>query len=154
MVRQLGLAAVALCLAVGAVLAADPIKVDLKTVKFDPDNSELFGHSESDSRLFFYTAGKATFEVELPADGEYTLVVEASCDEAQNEKAKIKVSVGDEVVKDGFELTATDAKEYKFDAKLKKGKHKLSVAFLNDAYKENEFDRNLYVQSIRIETKK
>lgn len=154
MVRQLGVAAACLLLAVGTALAADPIKVDLKTAKFDPENGELLGYSESDSRLFLYAPGKATVEVELPADGEYTITVEASCDEAQNEKAKFKLTVGDEVVKDSFELATTEAKEYTFTAKLKKGKQKLTVAFLNDAYKENEFDRNLYVQSIRLEPKK
>lgn len=154
MVRRILLAAACAALAVGTAVAAEAVKADLSKAKFEPANSELVGYSESDSRLFFHTNGTATVELTVPADGEYTLVVEASCDEAQNEKAKIKLAVGDKVVKDDFALTATDAKEYKFEAKLTKGTAKLSVSFVNDKYKENEYDLNLFVHSIRIEAKK
>jgi hypothetical protein len=142
----------ALLLSAGVAVAADAIKVDLKAVTFDP-TGELYGYDDGENRLFLYTNGKATAAVELPEDGEYTVVVEASCSEAQGEKAKIKLTVGDTVLKDKFELTSTDAKEYKFDAKLKKGATKLSIEFLNDKFKEGEYDLNLYVHGVRIEKK-
>jgi hypothetical protein len=152
MLKRLCAAAVVAVLAVGVAVAADPIKVELKDFKFDPA-SELFGHDEGENRVFLYTNGKATAEVKIPEDGDYTVVIEASCTEANNEKAKVKVTVGDVVVQDKYELTTTDAKEYKFPAKLKKGDAKLTIEFLNDAYKENEFDRNLFVHKVAIEKK-
>ena len=37
--------------------------------------------------------------------------------------------------------------------KLKKGESKIVVAFLNDTYKENEYDSNLYIHSVKLEKK-
>jgi hypothetical protein len=89
----------------------------------------------------------------VPEDGEYTVTIEMSCDEAKGEKARIKLKVGGEVLKDKFDLTQEAAKEYPFTAKLKKGDAKLEIEFLNDKYKENEYDLNLYVHAITIKKK-
>lgn len=157
MLKRLFAGAAAVLLAAGVAAAADAIKVELKAFEFKPKNDgtpgELFGYNEGDGKLFLYAHGTAAAKVTLPADGEYTVVIEASCDEAKKEKAKIKVTVGDKVVKDNFELTSTDAKEYKFPATLKKGEQKLAIEFLNDEFKEGEFDRNLYIHGAKIEKK-
>ena len=58
------------------------------------------------------------------------------------------------LTKEILELTTVDAKTYTFTTKLKKGDVKLSIAFTNDVYKENEFDRNLYVHKVKIDPKK
>ena len=150
-------AAVVAALAVGVAVAADPIKVELKDFKFTPKNegtpADLFGHNEGEGKLFLYAHGTAAAEVKLADDAEYTLTVEMSCDEAKNEKAKVKVSVGDEVLAKEFELKETGAKAYTFTGKLKKGSPKVSIEFLNDEFKEGEFDRNLYIHSVKIEKK-
>lgn len=155
MLRRL-LCAAALFTAVGVAVAADAIKPDLKDfkckAKFEGEN--LVGYNDAESKLYFYTFGTATTDVKIPADGEYTITIEASCDEAQNEKAKLKLSVGDEVVAKEFELKQLGAKEYTFTAKLKKGDTKLVIEFLNDSFKENEYDRNLYVHMVKLEPKK
>ena len=137
--------------------AAEPIKADLKTFKwkaaFD-GGADLGGYDENESRFFFYTNGSATGDVTIPEDGEYTITVEASCSEAQKEFAKFKLSVGDVVVAKEHALTTEEPKKYTFTAKLKKGKHPLAIAFLNDTFKEGEYDRNLFVQAVTIEPKK
>ncbi len=147
-----------LALAVGLVAAAEPIKVALKDFKMKPKNegtsAELMGYNESEEKLFYYVAGTGTAEVKVPEDGEYTLTIEASCDEANKEKAKIKVMIGEEVVAKEFELKQVEAKAYEFTAKLKKGDTKLSIEFLNDLFKEGEYDMNLYVHSVKVEKKK
>src|SRR4051812_42080427 len=150
------LCAAALFAAVSVAVAADPIKLELKDFKCKAksDNQELVGYNDAEGKLFFYTFGTATADVKVPADGEYTITVEASCDEALNEKAKFKLTVGDEVVAKEFELKDLREKKYPFPAKLKKGDAKLVIEFLNDAYKENEYDRNLYVHSVTIVPKK
>ena len=141
----------------GVAVAAEAVKADLKTFKWKAafeGGADLGGYDEEKGRFFLDTNGSATGDITIPEDGEYTITVEASCDEALNEKAKFKLTVGDEVVAKEFELKQTGEKAYPCPAKLKKGDAKLVIEFLNDAYKENEYDRNLYVHAVKVEPTK
>jgi hypothetical protein len=91
--------------------------------------------------------------VTIPEDGEYKITIEASCDEAQKEFAKFKLTAGGEVVAKEHACTTVDKKNYEFTVKMKKGKQTLAIEFLNDAFKEGEYDRNLYVYSVKVEKK-
>ena len=146
-----------LAVAVGGVaVAADAIKADLKTFKWKAafeGGEALGGYDEGEGRFNFYAHGTATGDVTIPEDGEYTITVEASCSEAQKELAKFKVTVGEVVVAKEHACTTEEPKKYALAAKLKKGKQPLVVEFLNDKYKEGEYDLNLYVQSVTIEKK-
>ncbi len=176
-------------------VAAEPIKVKLDEFKFElPEGlpPELFGLNEGDGKLFFLAPGSAAAAFKVPADGEYTITVSASCDEADGAKAKMRVQVGDKDAKaakpddtkkpDGDkkpvapddkkpaadakkpakkfafdkEITLTDIaeKEYTVTVKLKAGEQKIVLSFTNDAYKENEFDRNLYVHAVKVDVAK
>jgi hypothetical protein len=148
------LALVALAVVAGPAIAADAIKLELKDFKVKAASDDLGGHNEGDGKLYLYTTGTMTAEADIPADGTYTLTLEMSCDEAKGEKAKVKITAGGEVAKDKFDLTTTDAKEYKFEVKLKKGKQKVEVEFLNDVFKEGEYDLNFYLHAAKIEAKK
>jgi hypothetical protein len=131
------------------------ITIELKDFKFKvPEAVEsLFTYDENGERLSYYTNGAAEAVVKVPADGEYEIVVKAACDPAQDEKAKFKVTIdGVEVGKETL-LTADEPKEYTITAKLKAGERKLAVAFTNDAYKENEYDRNFYVHGVTLKKK-
>jgi Ca-dependent carbohydrate-binding module xylan-binding len=155
MVRVLVCAAV---LVTGSVVcAADADAINLSKFKwkaaFD-GGAELGGYDDGEGRFNFYTNGTMTGDVTVPEDGEYTLTVEAGCSEAEKVFAKFKLSVGETVVAKEHALTGEEKKKYTFDAKLKKGKQALVVEFLNDVYKENEFDRNLFVYAVKIEAKK
>lgn len=139
------------------VAAADAVTAELKSFKWKPGfvgGEQLGGYDENGDRFAFHTNGTATGEVTVPDDGEYTITIEASCDEAKKVYAAFKLSVGDVVVTKEHFLRDTDKKEYTLTAKLKKGKQNLVVEFLNDEYKENEYDRNLYVHAVKIEPKK
>jgi hypothetical protein len=141
---------------VGAAVAADEVKVDLKTFQWKcafEAGKDLGGYDDTENRFFFHTNGSATGDVTIPEDGEYTITVEASCSEAQKTFAKFKLTVGDVVVAKEFACTTEDAKKYNFTAKLKKGKQPLAIAFLNDVFKEGEYDRNLFVYSVKVEKK-
>jgi hypothetical protein len=143
-----------LCLLSVTLLAAEPIKLDLSDFKLEPafkGGEDLVKYD--DNKINFYTNGTATVKLKVPDDGDYVIVVDASCTEALKEMAKLTLKVGDTAVKENFALTTEDQKEYKFDAKLKKGETTLSIAFTNDAYKENEYDRNLYVHGVTVEKK-
>jgi hypothetical protein len=113
----------------------------------------LYGYDEGQSRLFYYTGGAGEATVKIPADGEYELVIKASGDPAENQRAKFKVSLGGEAVGKETELTSDLEKEYKLDAKAKAGEQKLVIEFTNDAYKENEYDRNFYVHAVTLKRK-
>lgn len=143
----------AILLLAGAA-TAEPIKLDLGDFKLAAafkGGDDLLKY-END-KINFYVNGTATVKLTVPADGDYVIVVDASCNEALKEKAKLTLKVGDTAIKENFELTTEDQKEYKFDAKLKKGETTLSISFTNDAYKENEYDRNLYVHGVTVEKK-
>lgn len=148
----LGLAG--LVLLATAAVAAVPIKLALADFKFTPDfkgGDDLL--KLDDDKLCFFANGTATAKLTVPADGEYTVVVEASGTTAEKVNPKFTLKVGDKAVKEEFELTAVDAKEYKFPVKLTKGETTLSIRFTNDVYKENEYDRNLWVHAVRVEGK-
>ena len=158
MMRALILTASALVVVAGVAIAAEPIKVELKNLKWKyaggEGNNELGGFDEGQDRFFLYTNGTATGEVEIPADGEYTITIDASCTAAEKEMAKLKLTVGETEVAKEFTLKQEESKAYDFTAKLKKGKQKLVVAFLNDKYKDGEYDLNLFLHGIKIAEKK
>jgi len=131
-----------------------PVTVDLKSFKFPEGMTNLFGYNEGDEKLFFYTNGKGTAKFSVPAEGNYEIIVKASCDAALNEGAKFKVAVDEKEVGKETETDKTETKEFKFPATLKAGEHELSIEFTNDVYKEGEYDRNLYVHSVEVKPAK
>jgi hypothetical protein len=134
--------------------SADPIKIDLSDFKL---STPIKGADDlvkyDNDQISFYVNGTATAKLNVPADGDYVIVIEASCNAALKENAKLTLKVGDKAIKENFELTTEDKKEYKFDAKLSKGETTLSIAFTNDVYKENEYDRNMFVHAVGVEKK-
>ncbi len=147
----------AIALATGSVaVAADAVKVSLKDFKWKckfEGGTDLGGFDENEDRFFFYTNGTATGDVTIPEDGEYTITIEASCVEADKELAKFKVTCGGTEVAKEHKCTKEDKTKYTFNVKLKKGKQPLVIEFLNDKFKEGEYDLNLYLQAVAIEKK-
>jgi len=131
---------------------ADVIAVDLRTFKFKvrDEIASLFGYDEGESRLFYYTSGPGEATIKLPADGEYEIAVNASCDPALGERAKFKVALDGQPVGMETLLTDDDVKQYTFKTTAKAGERKLVIEFTNDAYKENEYDRNFFVHGVTI----
>jgi hypothetical protein len=140
----------------GTAADKDAIPVELKNFKFKvPENqANLFGFNETEDKLFFYTNGPAEAAVKVPDDGDYEVVIKASCDSALNERAKFKLSIDGKAVGKETLLTADEPAEYKLPTKLTAGEHKLVIEFTNDVYKENEYDRNLYVHAVTLKRAK
>lgn len=147
----------ALALAAAPVAhAADAIKLDLTAFKWKAafeGGGDLGGYSDGEGHFFLYTNGTATGDVTVPEDGEYTVTVEASCTAAEKELAKFKLTVGETVVAKEHACTAEAKTAYTFTAKLKKGKQPLAIGFLNDKFKENEYDLNLFVHAVSVAKK-
>lgn len=143
-------------LSVGATLEADEVKIELKSFKFKvpTEMSSLFGLNEDDGKLFYYSNGAAESTFKVAKDGDYDIVVKASCDSALNERAKFKLLIdGKEVGKETL-LSTDDPKEYTVKEKLKAGEHKIAVEYTNDVYKENEYDRNFYMHGLTVKPAK
>jgi hypothetical protein len=130
---------------------AKPVTVELKSFMFKvPEGKgDLFGYNTDDEKLFFYTNGTAEAKVKVPDDGDYEIVVKASGDEALKEGAKFKLAVDGKPTGKETETTS-EAKEYKFPITLKKGESKILIEYINDVYKEGEYDRNLYVHAVTL----
>ena len=133
-----------------ARVEAKPVAVDLSKFKGPSENADLFGFNDGDGKLFFYTAGTIELAAKVPADGEYEVTVTASCDEAKGEKAKWTLAVDGQVTGGEQVCTTVDAKEYRLKMSLKAGERKLGLKFLNDLFKEGEYDLNFYVHGVVI----
>ena len=131
--------------------AAAPVAADLAKFTGPTEAATNFGFDEGAGRLFFYSNGEISLPLKLAADGDYEIAISAACDEANGQKAKFSVTLDGQAVGGEITCTATDAKEYVVKASgLKAGDHKVAIAFLNDMYKENEYDLNLYVHGVAL----
>ena len=127
-----------------------PIKADLSKIKFTAEPAELFGWDDGESRAFFLTNGLGEVVVKVPDDGEYEIVISASCQAAKGENAKFKLKVDGVQVGAETQLKAEDAKDYSFAATLKAGDRKIGTEFTNDLYKEGEYDMNFYLHGVKV----
>ena len=157
MTRRTLLCGFALLLAVGTAVAADALDAPLKDFKLsdvDGKETQSVTFDEGEGKILVYINGIAKTTVKAADAGDYTLTLDASCDEANKTLAKIKIMVNGKVVKADFALTQADKKAYTFEAKLVKGDNTLHVEFINDTYKENEYDLNFYLHGAKFEKKK
>jgi hypothetical protein len=127
-----------------------PIKADLSKIKFSAEPAELFGWDDGESRAFFLTNGLGEVVVKVPDDGEYEIVISASCQAAKGENAKFKLKIDGVQVGAETQLKAEDAKDYSFAATLKAGDRKIGTEFTNDLYKEGEYDMNFYLHGLKV----
>ena len=129
--------------------------VDLRGFAGPTDNADLFGYDENNSRLFFYSGGAISLPLRVSDEGDYDIVISAACDEANGEMAKFTVTVDGQAIDGEVTCTATEANDYVVKAPgLKAGEHKITIEFLNDVYKENEYDLNLYVHDVTLQPAK
>ena len=136
--------------------APAPVTVELKDVMGPGgDSAANFGYDEGNSRIFMYSNGAVGLPLKIAADGDYELTITAACDEADGNKAKFSVSLDDTVL--AAEVTTTDTSPKEYVVKVpaaKAGAHKVSIAFLNDMYKENAYDLNMYVHGVVLKPAK
>ncbi|MEP3481690.1 MAG: DUF1592 domain-containing protein [Fuerstiella sp.] len=98
-------------------------------------------------------ASHGTFEkqLEIPATGQYEIVINAGADQAGDEKAKFAVLIQDKSVAE-FTVQEHRKKEtFRKTMQLQQGKQKLGIRFLNDFYDseaKGRKDRNLGVGEI------
>lgn len=133
---------------------AQTIEVNLEDWEFmDVADEGLVGYDVGQGRLFWYINARAESKVKIAQEGEYTLVILASCTPGDGELAKFRLSVDDREIGEETELKSEEAEEYKFTVKLKAGTHTLAIEFTNDKYKEGEYDLNFFVHEITLKAK-
>jgi hypothetical protein len=115
------------------------------------------GSPDNEDGRILTSDGEIAVTHPLPASGEYVLRIRASGDQAGPEPVRMAVRIDGKDLK-RFDVTAARGswQECTFRQKLRQGKRRLSVAFLNDYYKPEDpdprkRDRNLIVQSIQLE---
>jgi Ca-dependent carbohydrate-binding module xylan-binding len=152
--RRLLLSVAVLFAAAALAVAAEPTEIKLSQFKVKAKNegtgADLYGYNEGEGKIFMYVLATATAEFEVKEDGAYKFAIEASGDEGKG-KAQFRLSIGGKEVEKAFALKQNEAKGYEFKADLKKGKQTIEIEFLNDEYKEGEYDCNLYVHSVKFE---
>ncbi|HLY10822.1 MAG TPA: carbohydrate-binding domain-containing protein [Planctomycetota bacterium] len=126
------------------------IKADVSKIKFTVQSPDLFGWDDGESRAFFYTNGLGEVTVRVPADGDYDIVITASCQAAKGENAKFKLKVDGAQIGAETQLKSEDAKDYTFPCALKAGERKIGTEYTNDIYKEGEYDLNFFLHGVKI----
>ena len=131
--------------------APKAITVDLSKFTGPTEAAELFGFEDHEGRIFLFTAGTIVLPLTVSVDGDYEIVIKGACDEADGQKAKFTVALNGQALGDEITCTVVESKEYVVKAPgLKAGDHKIDVTFLNDLYKENEYDLNFYVHGVTL----
>lgn len=125
-----------------------PVPMDL--TKFAGQGAVLHGYDENEGRMYFWSNGKADGSVRIPAAGDYEIVITASCQAALGEFAKFRLEIDDAPVGAEVALTSEDPKEHRLATTFAAGDRKVTLQFTNDAYKENEYDRNLYINKLEF----
>jgi len=136
-----------------------------RTTRFAP--SRIEGHAGSGALATLSTRGEMSVAYPAPVGGDYLFRVQAYGDQAGDEKVQMALRA------DGRELEQIEVRRgrgnpklHEHRVRLEAGTHRLSVAFLNDFYRETELvrtnargktfkekkieDRNLQVEFIEV----
>ena len=115
------------------------------------------GDPHGETARWLKSAGEMSIPLDLPRSGRYRIIVKAAADQAGDEPAKMVLLIDGKAAGE-FDVEATPGApgEYDVNVSIRRGSHKVSVAFLNDYYDPNSADpdrrdRNLIVDSIQAE---
>lgn len=128
----------------------------VRTWHFDGASLDGDGTTAAEESRVLYTSAEVPATIQIPVDGDYRLRVVAHEDKAGDGDAKMALKANGETLKT-FDVVALKAhpQTYEVQFHAKAGKASVSVAFLNDYYKEKTAtspseDRNLWVHSIDV----
>lgn len=126
--------------------------------QISPSKAKLFPATEKvkmegpvgiqEKELFFWANGRAEWEIDLPETGTYNWGLVARGTPVGGIYPLVDVFIDGERVGMLY-IGSEEPQTYTLPFKAKKGKHILSIAFINDAYSPPE-DRNLWVQSFLL----
>ncbi|MBN2451106.1 MAG: hypothetical protein JXR77_12000 [Lentisphaeria bacterium] len=126
--------------------ALTPVLSDAVRIEIPPaalDNSTVPISRREQGGIWLSTRGTLTTDADLPRDGTYILVVNAGGTPFAKVFPAFRVLLDDMAV-GGFQTTAGEPHPYTVAFAAKAGKHRLGIAFTNDASGAGE-DRNAFV---------
>lgn len=105
------------------------------------------------------SAGEAYAQEQIPWPGSYKLTITASGDQAGDEPVKAAVVIDGKQMKTiSIPNKRGEPKDYVVTVRLKSGRRKIGIEFLNDFYQDNgngnKLDRNLMVEHVKLEGEK
>ena len=126
--------------------------------QYSPNDLQRSGvaHSHGDDALILVSTGDFSLEVDAPRAATYVLKTKASETPAGSDHALMEYRLdGKPVQKFSVAVTEPKTQPCEFRVAVPQGKHRLSVAFLNDFYDEkakdkNRRDRNLIVRDVQL----
>ncbi len=129
-----------------ATPSAESISVDLSAWSV---KGQYNTYDDSAHRLSFPADGSAEGVVSVPADANYEIGISASGTAALGEYPQFVVLLDGTPVGQ-TSLTSEASNNYQIRTPITAGEHKLAIQFTNDVYKENEYDRNLYIEAVSV----
>jgi hypothetical protein len=140
-----------------ALFGVDPVPLPLR--HFIPHQLKREGPGGVEQRLLHGTqyqilssTGSAFVEFSAPSTGDYLFRVLAGAEQAGGELAKMGLRVDGKQRKAVTVTGHLKLARYGLRARLTRGNHRLSAAFLNDFYDPaKKLDRNLLIASIEVE---
>lgn len=111
--------------------------------KVDGREFDGAGGRHNDTERIITSNGEAATQFKIPEDGEYEIKVVAYGDQAGPEKVKMAIRLDGKDEKT-VDVLATEDKPatYEHKLRLKSGRHKIGLAFVNDYYMPDDPDRN------------
>lgn len=128
-----------------------PARLTLMGADFDVGEPQVGTDNDT---VYFSSGGLAHRVIEIPQDGTYTLRMRVGADQAGTDLAKFRVSLGDQKLAEGRDITVKkkgDTEVWTFQPTLKKGRHDLRIEFLNDYYGGVGQDRNAHFKEITLD---
>ena len=139
-----------------ALLVIDPASAPVREFPRDQLHRSNVAYPLRDDLIMLVSNGDVYVEHDFPRSGQYILKISAGEQPAGDERSKMEFRLDDKPVQQ-FEVKDVDPKYefYQVAVHVERGKHKFSVAFLNDFFNEtaedkNRRDRNLVVRDLQI----
>ncbi len=107
--------------------------------------ADKYGGKES---LTIFSNGAVGFEFDAPFAGKYTVTVVVSGTQGGDEPVRTELRTGKQT--QTLDVPETDPVEKEASFDLKRGKQTIDIAFINDAYARNQYDRNLILHHVEV----
>lgn len=118
-----------------------------------PENRKAqFGISK-DGSAYLKTRGKVDWKITIEQAGTYGITAVLSGDKALGILPKFEIWVNEEKMADSVSLKTEKKTNYSAQVKLPAGEVTLGIMFVNDAYRPDQYDRNLYVHKVIVAEK-
>ncbi|WP_157606203.1 DUF1592 domain-containing protein [Schlesneria paludicola] len=139
-----------------ALLVIDPASAPVQEFPREQLHRSNVAHPLREDLIILVSYGDVFVEYDFPRSGQYILKVSAGEQPAGDEHSKMEFRLDDKPVQQ-FIVKDVDPKfeHYQFALHVDRGRHKFSIAFLNDFFNEtaedkNRRDRNLIVRDLQI----